>query len=216
MPTKSDSKAYMNMRVGNLTHNKKWTDEIIKENIIRIKNELNINWMPSRNDIANHEGNNGLSCVIGKSKKGYYGYAKELNLEIKDSETKIGKKYEYIAYEILENKGYSITQMPQNFPYDILINKTIKIDVKFSYLYKGQSGDFYSFNLEKPYCTCDIYIAITKIDEFDENTTYRIIPSKFVYSNTQIGIGVGTSKYDKYINRWDYIEQYDNFYKQIT
>jgi len=193
----------------------KWDENKIKNSILNVMGILKIDRMPSRNEIQSVQEYNGLASAISKSNKGYYGYAKELGLKIKDSETKIGKKYEYIAYEKLQNIGYSVLQMPQNFAYDILLNSSVKIDIKFSYLYKGVNGNFYSYNLEKPYCTCDVYILISKISESCGDLVYRIVPSKFVYNNTQISVGEITSKYNKYIDRWDYIEQYNKFYKTV-
>lgn len=105
--------------------------------------------------------------------------------------------------------------MPQNYPYDLLVNDSVKIDVKASKLYHGKGGNFYSFNLEKPYCTCDLYVLrLINDDGIEEDTL--VIPSAHVATNTQISVGESKSKYKKYSNRWDYISQYCGFVESVV
>lgn len=67
---------------------------------------------------------------------------------------------------MLISRRFSVRRMAQNFPYDLLVDDCVKIDVKASNLYRGPNGDFYTFNLEKPYATCGIYIlfALPEVD----------------------------------------------------
>lgn len=190
-----------------------WSKEkIIKELTFMIK-ETGLKRMPTSIEVSSFYGNYKLTNAI--SHRGMWReLAEELNLEIKDSETAFGKTYESRAMEQLICMGYEVERMPQNFPYDLLVNGSIKIDVKVSKLYKGTSGNFYTFNLEKPYAICDLYIL------YLENTNLikdiLIIPSKFVVKNTQISVGEINSKYYKYSQRWDYLKEYTEFSEGIS
>lgn len=117
----------------------------------------------------------------------------ELGLPIKDSKTYFGKSQESVAAEMLISRGHSVRHMSQNFPYDLLVDDAVKIDVKASHLYKGTAGDFYTFNIEKQFATCDIYLLFTLSDDNSEREVY-IVPSVFVIAQTQLSIGKDTSK----------------------
>lgn len=188
----------------------KWTDELIKSEILKVKEELSLDRMPSRKEIVNHTGNNALTCKIAKT-LGYYGWAEKLGLSIKNSETTLGKAYEYYVTEWLEDDGFKVERMSQNYPFDLLINDNVKIDVKVSNLYEGTKGSYYTFNIEKRYATCDIYICVCV--ENNEVKKTLIIPSKEL-KLTQLSIGKN-SIYDKYVDRYDYIQKYDYLYKII-
>jgi len=170
--------------------------------------------MPSRVELVEYYGDNKLTNAIKRYPGGYYAIASELGLEMKESDTNYGKLQERIAIETLTSMGYDVKHMVQNHPYDLLVNNCLKIDVKMSRLYNGNAGSFYSCNLEKPFCTCDIYIIYLLNDDFSTKDIL-IIPSKFIYSNTQIGIGEKTSKYYVYSNRWDFIQSYVEFFESI-
>ena len=189
-----------------------WTKEKIKKQILEIVENTGIDHMPTGSEVNKYFGNYKLSNAISKRKM-WYPLAKELGLKIKDSETTKGKTYEQITFEKLICMGYEAERMPQNFPYDILVENSLKIDVKVSCLYKGKSGNFYTFNLEKPYSTCDIYILYCKNDFKDDEVI--ILPSKYVSNNTQISIGELKSKYYEFKNKWEYIDEYVKFYKEI-
>ena len=110
--------------------------------------------------------------------------------------------------------GYEVRRMPQNFPYDLLVNDSVKVDVKASRLYHGAGGNFYSFNLEKPFCTCDIYV-LRMIDVDGSEVDTLVVPSKSVSTNTQISVGETTSKYRKYSQKWEYIADYCAFMDSV-
>lgn len=191
------------------THGTKWTDEKIKEGILTVVKECNLDRMPSSSEVIRFYNNRGLANAISR-RKGWYKLADELGLKIKDSETYFGKSYEELTRQKLISLGFEVEKMSQNFPYDLLVNNAIKVDVKASRLYKGEQGNFYSFNLEKPYTTCDILILIA-VNENKEIQKYFVIPSVVVYHHTQISIGESKSKYDKYENKWSYFDKYSEF-----
>jgi hypothetical protein len=103
--------------------------------------------------------------------------------------------------------------MSQNYPFDLLINDLVKIDVKYSNLYHGETGNFYSFRLAKKYPSCDVYFLIANNDV--NQRMFYIIPSKDVMQ-LQISIGEHDSVYHKYLNRYDYIDKYLKLYNEIA
>jgi hypothetical protein len=190
----------------------KWTDEKIKEEILNIKDALMLDRMPTRKEIVDVTNSNSLPCKISKT-KGYYGWAKELNLKVKNSETTFGKEQEFYIKDKLENMGYSVDKMAQNYPYDLLINDNIRVDVKASRLYKGESGSYYTFNLYKKYATCDLYICLCYSD--DKKIDKILIIPAHKLKITQLSIGK-TSIYDEYKDRYDLIDKYDRFYQEVV
>lgn len=188
-----------------------WTDDLIKEKILEVKNGLSLDRMPSRSECIQYFHNTSLVNAISRRKK-WYQLADELGLKVKDSETYFGKSQESTAAEILISKGFSVRKMSQNFPYDLLVDDCVKVDVKASHLYHGPNGDFYTFNLEKDYATCDIYILFA-LSESDESYIF-IVPSKFVIAQNQISMGVSKSKYHRFKDRWDYISALSGFWAE--
>lgn len=197
------------------THGKHWTDERIKEAIREVMTARELDRMPSRKECSQHFGDECLTNAVSKRKGGWASLAAEMGLSMKNSETYFGNRHEAIAVDMLHAHGFDAERMPQNFPYDILVNGCIKVDVKVSHLYRGTQGNFYSFNLEKKFATCDIYILFTVSDE-NEITGIYIVPSKFVMRNTQICIGEYQSKYRKFLDKWDYIDLYSDFFEAIV
>lgn len=189
-----------------------WTEDLIKSEIFKVINALNINRMPTRKEIIQVTNSNALPCKISKT-KGYYGWAKELNLTIKESETTFGKNYEYIVKEMIEAKGYSVEKMSQNYPYDLLVNQNIRIDVKVGKPYRNKKDNsrYHTFNLYKKYATCDIYIIIC-LDEKENIEKLLIIPANKL-KITQLSLGKN-SVYDTYINNFKLLETYDKFYSE--
>lgn len=200
----------------NLPHKikiKKWNYDDIKNRLLEIIKELDIERMPSQQELLSIELDVGLSNAIKRS-FGYYGWAKELNLKIKDSETFLGITFQEICTNELINKGYHVENTTLKAAYNLIINNNIRIDVKSGCAYFDKNGcRLHTFGINKKYPTCDLYI-IYALDELGikiERTF--IIPSKDL---KLISMCIGeNSKYNQYINRWDYIKKYDQFYKQL-
>ena len=186
-----------------------WNDNLIKEEILKVMKVLNINRMPTSVEIERVTNNGKLTSAISR-RGGYKCWAKKLNLSQSECETRIGLKEELYIKTFLESKGYKVEKMSTRHPYDLLINGNIKIDVKAANKYTSPTGwSSYSFNLEKNSPTCDIYV----IRCLQDNKTL-VIPSKFL-KQTQLCITNKESKYDKFKDRWDYLEKYDKFYKNL-
>lgn len=188
-----------------------WTEEKIKEQILLCINGLGLHRMPSKKEVDTYFGNYALSNKITKG-KGFYGWAKELQLPPKRSDTLTGKAGEAIAKAYLEQNGFLVEQMSMRHPYDFLVNGVVKVDVKYSRLYQTGKWGFYSFRLEKKYPTCDVYLLIS--DSPKGEHTFFVVPSKDVMQ-TQISIGEYMSSYHRYINRLDILTQYETAIKAV-
>lgn len=191
----------------------KWNDEIIKQEILKVKDALCLNRMPTRSEIESVMKNSCLTDKITKT-RGYYGWAKELKLDIKLSETTLGKKYEQFIKQLLETKQYKVEQMSQNYHFDLLINNNVKIDVKVAKPFVDRYNCIYhTFRLCKKYASCDIYITIC-LNNKEEIEKLLIIPSSKCQIK-QLSIGKN-SVYDIYIDRFDYIDKYIKFYENLN
>ena len=195
-------------------HGTRWTPELIKRKVMEVVEGLQLDRMPSKSECVKYFGNYRLADAITK-KYGWFALAKEMGLPIKKSETSFGKTFEAKASEYLKSCGFEVRRMSQNFPYDLLLNDCVKVDVKASKLYRGEQGNFYSFNLEKPFATCDFYLLLA-VD--DDNTINRkmIVPSNQVISNNQISVGEHRSKYHQYTDRLDLLETASEFWTGLT
>ena len=196
-------------------HGTNWTDELIKNHVLEIIDNEKLDRMPSKSECESYYGNYALSNAISRRSGGWYKLAKELGYEVKRSDTYVGKQYEELAIKQLNNLGYKVIRMSCKYPYDMLINDYVKIDVKMSRLHKGQNGNFFTCNIDKPYSTCDIYL-IYLVGDNNDLINILVIPSTNVFTNTQISIGEHNSKYYIYAYRWDYIDCYSKFYKTIS
>lgn len=188
-----------------------WTDPEISEEIKKCMSALVIERMPTANELKSL-GRNDLHCVISRTKK-YSGWAEELGLSLKSCDTRTGQAYESETENMLIHRGYKVERMSTKHPYDLLVNDHIKIDVKIAkpHILRGESK-VHTFSTRKENPTCDIYFLIA-LDEKEKIERILIIPSVHMRIQT-LCIGAN-SKYNKFINRWDYIEKYDEFYKNV-
>ena len=104
--------------------------------------------------------------------------------------------------------------MPTNFPYDLLVNDCVKIDVKASKLYNGKQGSFYSYRMGKPFATCDFYLLFAINNDMAERI--MVVPSNHVITNHQISVGEHDSIYHKYIDKWELISSLSEFWNKLS
>lgn len=197
------------------TYGRRWSDEMIENEILKVKEGLNLDHFPTHSEMNDYTGNRALSLAISRH-GGTVKWAEKMKLQLKESETVFGDKYEiYAIDDILNNTGFSSIQTNSRHAYDILVNKCVKIDVKASMknILRSNNAEYYTFNLEKKEPTCDIFILYCIDDNMKIQKTI-IIPSVLTVGKTQIGIGAKNSKWDRYINQWKYIEEYNNFFKK--
>lgn len=190
-----------------------WDDELIKREILKVKQYLKIDTMPTKSQIYNATNSHSLGCAISKH-GGFKKFAELLNLEFKPSESRLGEKYEILFIEHVEKMiGLTAEKMPIKFPYDILVDNSVKIDVKVSNITQCNGG-YYTFNLQKKYPTCDIFACYCLNNEGDLLKVY-IIPSPILRGKTQLSIGINESKYDKWLYKWETISEYANANNRI-
>lgn len=192
------------------SHGTHWTHELIAQKIMESVDALGLKVMPTRKQLIQYYGDDKLTNKVSKT-LGYYGWAKELNLPIQINDTSKAKLSEAHAAELLLAHGYRAERMLTNYPFDILVNDKVRIDVKFANLYCGPKGNFYSFALRKKHPTCDIYMLIANASP---EKIYFVPACRCV--QTQIGIGETTSAYEKWHDRYDVIDQYLKFYQRIA
>ena len=197
------------------THGRKWSEDEVRKEIMNIVETLDLKHFPTKSQIINFYGNNSLANKISRSGGSRY-YADLLKLEIVNYESEFGNFFEELAIdEILENTGFSILHTNARYPYDLLTNGNIKVDVKASKKVKNKNANFpyHSFNLEKREPTCDIFVFYC-LDENMEIEKRVIIPSCLLSGKTQVGMG-GLSKWDAYIDKWEYFDMYNKFYDSV-
>lgn len=191
------------------THGIQWTKEKAINDILKIKEELELDRMPTLRECDDFTGNRALSSYISKN-YGFYELAKELNLPIKSSETTLGKRIEGEIKDLLISKGYKVERMPQNYAYDLLINDYIKIDVKSSHFYEDENR--YRFRTNKPYSTCDIYI-LAPLDKKHEFKDIYIVPSPYVANcKNEIDIRPNSIKFEEFKNNYHMLNKYIEIY----
>jgi hypothetical protein len=189
----------------------KWNDEKVGFEVKKVIDALCLNRMPSRSEMKLVSGNTALANIIMKN-GGFYHWAEKLGLQIKKSDTNFGMDYEKKCCEDLRNRNFEAELTTVKFPYDLLVNKCVKIDVKVSKGYE-HGYFFFTYNLESKKPRCDIYVFYG-VNENRGNKTF-IIPANKLYGISQLSIGLG-SKYDKYIERWDLINKFCSFYQNVS
>ena len=190
----------------------KWDDNRIKSEVKNVMTALGIDRMPTRTEMDSVTHNTALSNKVMKT-GGIRYWAENLGIELKNSETTLGNDYEFKVKEMLEHKGYKVEKMSTKHPYDLLVNDYIKIDIKVSHYYHGYGYKSHNFRLSKEYHNCDIFICVA-IDDEGNIIKNLIIPSKFLMGIKQLAIGVN-SKYDKFDNKFEYIDKFDSFYASL-
>ena len=187
-----------------------WTEEKIIVALTEMISATEQKTMPTHTEIYNFYGNYRLSNAIRRHGGTKY-FANLLGLEIKQCESQFGEIYEdKFIIDLLNKLGLTGEKTLPRFPYDVLIEKSVKVDVKASKPYHYKNNKWYSCNLEKKQQACDIFV-IYCVNGEDEKT--YIIPSVVMSGKCQFSIGTETSIYDKYLNRWDIISDYVNFMK---
>ena len=186
----------------------KWDERTIGNALRKMVNATGQTTMPTHTEMYSFYGNYGLSNAIRKNGGTHY-WASKLGLDAKNCESKMGEAFERrFIDDLLTQTNLQAMPMPIRYPYDVLVEGAVKVDVKASHLYRKDGIGFYSCNLGKTYQTCDIFAVYCLADD-DEIDKVYIIPSSRLNGQKQLAIGQYNSKYDAYIDKWDIIEQYD-------
>lgn len=191
-----------------------WTDEKILEKLKEMIDCTKQKSMPTHSEIFDFFGDYKLTNAIrrhGGTKK----FADILGVEIKKYESFIGDTYECLCIEYLINSfSLECDKMVPRYPYDILVEKCLKLDVKAGRKVLTKDAFYYTFNIEKSCQTCDVYVCYCLNDDMSINKTY-IIPSHILSGKNQLSLGISKSKYDIYLDRWDIIPKYIELLKSL-
>jgi len=189
----------------------KWDENSIKNKIIEVMRVLDLNRMPSSRETIAVTGNYSLGDAIMKH-GGFYFWANKLNVKSKNCETSLGRLYEEKSMKVLEDMGYTIQRMKVGYPFDLLINNKIKIDVKTSRPHMCNGSRVHMIGINKKYAVCDLYLVYA-LDELDNIERIFIVPG---YELKIVSMSFGKeSIYNIYINKWDLIKKYDDFYNSL-
>jgi len=193
----------------------KWAEQDIIDAVTFVMNTLGIDYLPTHSQINAVTGTTSLTNALARHGGSQY-FAERLGVECAPSSTQTGFVCEdYAIDDIKQHTGFDSEHMPPRYPYDILVGKRIKVDVKMSrqLFPKDRAYPANSFGLGKKSPTCDIFVLYCIGDNRQINKTL-IIPSCLAYGQSQIGVG-SLSKWDAYTERWDYFAKYMDFYTSI-
>lgn len=189
----------------------KWTEEMIRSELLKSISTLGIKRMPTASELKSI-GRNDLHVQLGRTKT-YRGWANEIDLPLKSSTTTMGQFAETLVATQLNRLGYEVEQMSTKHPYDLLVNSAVKIDVKIANPCYLSGSRVHVFRTGKKSPTCDIYVCIAR-NEHGEAEKTLIIPSHHLRIVT-LSIGK-VSEYDRFMDRWDYISNYAQFYERVV
>ena len=144
---------------------------------------------------------------------GFVYWRKKMGYDEQNISSVIGWNGEEIIKRILISMGYKVEKQTTTSFYDFVVNDCVRVECKFSNVYRGQTGEYFSFNLERKEKDCDIFIVVCKY----KNSLLKIlvIPHIKVFNQRQISVGLENSKWDCYENKFDYIDKYEKFYKGL-
>lgn len=185
----------------------KWTNDMVAREIMKIANLYSPPRMPSNAEVIEHCGNYKLSNAIQK-RGGYAEWAERLGLELKKSDSYTGIKTEKEMAQKLADKGFEVESTTVKFPYDLLLNGCVKVDVKAANLSYVRDYQVHAYRVAKPQQTCDFYL----FHELDTDATY-VVPAHLCCGHTQVVMGIGSKKYEPYKEAWDLISKASEFYK---
>lgn len=191
-----------------------WDDATIEKHLLMIIHDRNMKTFPTHREMTEFFGTLGVSEAVSKHGGTKY-WASRLGLPIKKCDSSFGDKYELIAIDdIKQTTGLDARQTIPRYPYDILIENNIKVDVKasrqrFTNMHCWQNN----FELAKRDPTCDIFILYCLTCEGEPIKTL-VVPSCVVTGQRSIGVG-DNSKWNVYKDNWSLITKYEKFYKEL-
>lgn len=186
-----------------------WTDELIGSEITELADQFNPPRMPTKSEMVEMRGDYALSCAVSKH-GGFTYWANRLGLEQKHSDTLLGVEGEKTIANILETKGFDVKLTSVKHPYDLLINGCVKVDVKTAKVSSVRGYPIHSYRLAKRDHTCDFYIFY----EYDTLKVY-VVPAYKCQGQVQVGMGIGSKVYQKYLGAFDLIKRASDMYQRM-
>ena len=186
-----------------------WSKDNIEKAIRYMVEKTGQKTLPTHKETRDFYGNYKLSNAMRRNGGPKY-WGERMGLEFKECESKKGEEYEnYFVAEML-GKGFDAERVncdEPRFPYDVLINGCVKVDVKVAKVFGSDKQGYYSFNLEHKKHSCDFFVCYC-LDCSGENIVKAyIVPASVMDGKSQLGVGLAQSKYDAYIGRYDLIGQ---------
>lgn len=191
------------------SHGHKWTYEDAFNKVKKCIDVMGYSSMPTTKELKDFYGESGLAVKLNKRIDWKEKIMRDLEIKYKDCETTKGKKYECLASEILIKNGFRVERMTTKEHFDLLVDGVVKVDVKVGKRWYIEASQANSFGIHKKYATCDVYMLIALNDNC-QNERIFIIPSFLARNQSTLTIGKN-SKYDKWINRYDIINNYSSF-----
>lgn len=186
-----------------------WTDELIASELMKVANVFDPVRMPTRSEVASIRGDEALNNAI--SKHGGFGFwADRLGLEQKYSDTRLGIQGEEHIANILRSMGYKVETTSIKYPYDLLVDDCIKIDVKTANESSVKGYPIHSYRLAKGQQTCDFYV-------FYEADTERVhvVPANKLRGQVQVGMGLESKVYEPYLGAYHLIKEASEMYQRM-
>ena len=184
----------------------KWDSEKIESSLKQMIQKTGQSYMPTHSEMIEFFGNNKL-CNAVRRHGGTKYWAEKIGFAQKQCESKTGSDYEQIfCNQVIEKFNVDAQLTPIRYPYDVLVDGSVKVDVK-SGCTVGSGSKYYSFNLEKALQTCDIF-AVYCLDENMNQAKMYIIPASVLSGKTQLAFGILKTKYSIYENRWDILNEF--------
>jgi len=191
----------------------KWNEQMIYDGILEVAEAVGEGRMPTHAEVIAYCGNHRLASQI-TNRGGYAAWAQKLGLPLKASKYNFGIAFEKYTHGLMQGRGYDVIHTGKQCPYDLLINKKVKIEVKASRLVEFVDHMAYTFHIAENLPKCDIYIAHC-VDDNDNIVKTYIIPAHKLTGKSQLTIGEHKSKYDIYIDQWDMIDKYDSMLTRL-
>lgn len=194
------------------THGRRWSNSLIKKEILKCMDSLELPRMPTFKEMQSYTGDRALTNAISK-RGGCRKFAKELGVELKNSQTKKGWDGEVEGKRLLEERGYKVECMTSGENFDLLVNDLVKVDVKSGKQYLLDKYKMTTFGINNKHPHCDIYMLLDYHDQ--DIGRVLIVPAVLLSFSTTMSIGE-SSKYDKWIDKYEVINEYISFYNKIS
>ena len=187
----------------------KYTDKDICNKIREIMDSLGLDRFPTYHEMQNYTGSTAFVQLVARRGGSKY-FSDMMSVEWKNAYT-FGTDFEAVAVEdIKTHTGMDVVFTQNQYPYDAVVGNGIKVDVKVA---KPDTNGFHQFALHRKEPTCGLYMFY-KLAEDGTILCRFIIPACVLRGQQKVTVGEN-SKWDVYKDRWDYFEQYAEFYDSL-
>lgn len=192
----------------------KYSDEYIYIKLKDMISKTKLEYFPTRQEMIDFCNGNNHLCNLVYKRGGCKYWADKVGLPLKESDTKTGWLGEDILQEKLLSLNYKVEKQTTGNGFDFLVEDYVKTECKYSHLYKGGSGNFYAFNLDSSAKNSDIIVFICEDDNGDRN--FLVIPTFKILNITTLSVGENKSKYYQYMDKFNYIDKYKQFFQNLS